>query len=101
MPAELLGNPGQKDLRAEAEAWLRKNPEVYGLYERFAAEMAKTGRRFGVKLLTERVRWECAVRTSGEDGFKINNNHTAYIARKLVTDHPELLTLLVFRETRY
>jgi len=101
VPKELRGNPGRRNLRAEANAWIRKNPKVYGLFKKFSREIANTGRRFGVKLLTERVRWECFVRINSDDGFKMNNNHTSYIARRLLEEYPRLKALLVFRETKY
>lgn len=88
------------DLRSAAEQWIATNPQVYALFERFALEMHARGRKFGVGLLTERVRWECAITTASDDGFKINNNHRAYIGRKLVADHPQLQSFLSFRETR-
>jgi hypothetical protein len=88
------------DLREAAENWIATNPQVYGLFERFALEMYARGKKFGVGLLTERVRWECAITSTSDDGFKINNNHRAYIGRKLVADHPQLQGLLSFRETR-
>ena len=92
----------ENDLRAAAMAWIKANPDGYALFVRFALERVPTGRRFGIALLTERVRWECTLKAdpSGEDPFKINNNHRAYIGRKLVEDHPQLRGLLSFREVR-
>lgn len=91
-------NPGRKDLRAEAEAWLAAYPNLYAAFEEAAIFYLGRGESFGAKFLAERVRWE----TEGEyPGFKINNDHVAYIARKLVEDHPELLGRLRFRRTRY
>jgi len=93
-------NPQGLDLRAEAERWVLENPSAYELVKRFALEAARTGRRFGMKLVVERVRWESFL-IGEEDGYKVNNNHTAYLARKLVADRPQLTNLLQFRQTRY
>ena len=94
-------NPDKKNLRREAGVWIAANPRVYALFVRFAKEAASKGRPFGIKLLTERVRWEGLVNTTSDDGYKINNNHHAYIARRLVHDYPELVGLLRFRKTHY
>lgn len=89
-----------KNLRRAAARWIMTNPQVYALFEQFALEMHARGKKFGIGLLTERVRWEHAVSSIGDDGFKINNNHRAYIGRKLIADHPQLRGLLSFRVTR-
>ena len=98
----IANNPEGRDLRKEAESFMAENPEVLELFVKFALDMAATGRRFGVKLLAERVRWEVAT-TWAEDerGFKLNNNHTAYIGRALIERHPSLGSLIRFRETAY
>lgn len=112
-PAELIGdavenNPEQKNLRRQAETFVSTHPHIYRLFVKFAKQRSKTGKPFGMKLLAERVRWECGLlekrkETGGidDDEYLLNNNHTAYIARRLVADYPELTTLLRFRKTRY
>ena len=94
-------NPDPKrDLRREAEVFIEDHPHVYDLFERFAMQMASRRRRFGISLLTERVRWEAIMTWETDDrGFKINNNHRAYIARKLIQDHPVLEDLIQCRKT--
>lgn len=92
-------NPGRKDLRQAAEEWLGEHPGIYEDFERAALALHHEGRAFGAKLLAERVRWAPS-RSWGRD-FYINNNHVAYIARRLAEDHPELLGRLRFRKTRY
>ena len=84
----------------KADLWIDQNPHVYALFERFAMQMHARGRRFGVKALAERVRWECAVTSVSDDGYKIANNHTAYVARRLIRDHPELASLIQTKRTR-
>ena len=94
-------NPDKDDLRAKAAEWIFRNPEAYAYFEKFSLQMANAGRQFGIGLVAERVRWECYLKTTDEDGYKINNNYRAYIARKLVSDHPEIRPFLQFRKTRY
>jgi hypothetical protein len=92
--------PPKQDLRKRTEAWILKNPEVAKMFLRFAQELASRGRPFGVGLLTERVRYECAISTGGEK-FKISNNYRAYIARWLIAQDPSLEEFLSFREVQY
>ena len=95
-------NAPQKDLRREAEAWIAGNPHVYELFMRFSRELLAAGlKRFGISLITERVRWEVAISTRSDDGYRINNNHRPYIARKLIEDYPTLGGVLQLRQTSY
>lgn len=93
-------NPSQKDLRKDTEAWIRSNPEVARMFLYFARELASKGRPFGVGLITERVRYECAISTSPSK-FKINNNWRSYIARWLIAQDPSLEKWMSFREVKY
>lgn len=90
---------GYKDRHQEYLAWKAKNPNVYQLFVQFALQMA-TRRRFGIGLITERVRWEMAFQYPSAD-FKINNNFRAYIACDLIDDHPNLAGKLELRRVRY
>jgi len=89
------------DWRKRTEAWIAQNPHIYELFERYALEIAATGKKFGAKLLAERVRWETYFNTPTGEGYKICNNYVAYVARKLVADHPHLKNLLRFRQTKW
>lgn len=91
--------PENPSLRQQADAWIEANPEIYELFKRFARNAAAHRRRFGVKLLAERVRWEIAIESHGDD-FKVNNNFTAYIARRLLEDIPEIGGLIETRKVR-
>ena len=91
----------KENLRTKAEKWLTANPKVYPLFERFALEAFERGKPFGAKLLAERVRWECLISSRDDAGYKVNNNYTAYVARKLVEDHPKLGNVMRFRQTKY
>ena len=93
-------NPDRGDLRAKAETWMRENPDIYGLFLKFARQMLDRRRRFGINLLRERVRWETAFLYE-EGTFKINNNLSPYIARRLLMDEPALEGLMRCRRTRW
>ena len=77
-----------------------ENPHVYDLIVRFATELRLAGRkRLSISLIVERVRWESAIKTTG-DVFKINNNFSALYTRKLEREHPEFDGLFATRTLR-
>jgi hypothetical protein len=83
------------------QEWAATHKDVIVLFLQFARERLASGRRFGIGALTERVRWEVAT-TWGPDksGFKINNNHRAYLARDLLKLEPRLARLVTTRRVK-
>lgn len=75
-----------------------ENPAVYRIFERFAMEAHRTGRAVGAKMIWERIRWYAHVETQG-DCFKLNNNYTAFYARKFMVAHPETADMFETRES--
>jgi hypothetical protein len=89
---DLLDSPPSDTIQAHFERWLAENPAVYGLFLRAARELKAAGRRhYGAKALAEWIRHHTGVVTTGEP-WKINNNYTSRLARKLLEDHPEEFT---------
>lgn len=86
-----------KRLRDKAHEWMERNPRAYQLFCKYAGEIAATGRKFGAKLIAERIRYECFLRVD-LDGWKWNNNHTKYVAQRWVFEHPHYAHLLTFRD---
>lgn len=65
----------------------RKNPHVWALFCRFAQQMIERGHKtLSAKLIFERMRWEVMMTTT-DPSYKLNNNFTAYYARKWNTLH--------------
>lgn len=90
--------PVRNELERAYRKWRGEHPSIYGLYLRFAKEALSHNRPFSVSLLTERVRWEVRESWAKDvDGFKLNNNHRAYISRDLIADLPELAGVLALR----
>ena len=80
-----------KELLSEFARFHADNPLIYSLYVKYAYQLRDAGREnYGSKAIIERIRWHVNVETNSADEFKINNNHTAYYARMLMIDHPEL-----------
>lgn len=62
----------------------RKNPEIWPLFVRFAAEAKAAGHKeYSAKTIFERIRWEISIVNRGQE-FKLNNNFTSLYARLLM-----------------
>lgn len=70
--------------------------EVFSLFERYALELASRGKRFGFRLIAERVRWELMV-TRSEEEWAVNNSYVPFLAREIVAKHPAMARLVEFR----
>lgn len=67
------------------------NPQVYRRLVSMALELRSRGRKhYGIAALYEVLRYEYALKTDSEDDFKLNNNHKAFYARKIMDEVPEL-----------
>lgn len=79
------------DTAKRFEQFHQDNPLVYETLCRLAREwLARTGRRkLGIGQLTERCRWEIALRTNDPE-YKINNNYRAYYARLMMANESDL-----------
>ena len=89
----------ERNLRREALEFLDSNPEAMDCLKRLAGQMLASKKNFSAKLLIERLRWEARYVWLTE--FKINNNHTAYLARLMEERMPELKGRFCFRKTRF
>jgi hypothetical protein len=78
------------------------NPHVYRNLRALALAMkTKRGKkRVGIKMLYEVLRYQYDIHTAGEEEFKLNNNYTAYYARLLMAQEPDLAGLFEVREIR-
>lgn len=78
-----------------------ENPKIWELLVKFSKEAKNAGiEKLGISLLIERIRWELAVVTKSTDGYKINNNHRAFYARKLMDNYPELTGMFKIRSQK-
>lgn len=94
--------PGDSVRERQYREWRRTDDgqKVFALFERFALELADTGRRFGFKAVGERVRWEVKTTWANSDDYKVNNTFIALIAREVAQRHPRIKPLVEFRERR-
>jgi hypothetical protein len=77
-----------------------ENPQVYAALVRFALEAKRSGRRrLGMKAVFERLRWWSVIETAGDE-FVLNNNYTAWYARLVMAQEPELAGFFETRASR-
>src|SRR5210317_906386 len=66
------------------------HPEVWVLFRKFTFERIYQGfQHYSAKNVWERIRWETDKPDHEEGQFKLNNNYTAYYARKFMRMYPE------------
>lgn len=67
----------------------RENPQVWDLFERFTFELVRAGaKKFGARMVWERMRWETRVRTSDTD-YRLNDHWVPHYARKFMAAYPQ------------
>lgn len=72
--------------------------EVCVLFERLALEVATAGLpRYSARAILHRLRWHHHVERGDRD-FKINNKHSAPLARWFLVRHPDLAGFFETRE---
>ncbi len=76
------------DLAALWLAYHKRNPQVWVAFEKYTLEAITAGhlKHFGFQMVVERLRWQTAV--TGDDAYKLNNNHGPFYARLFAHKHP-------------
>lgn len=93
-PLETPGDP----LEEAALAFHRRNPHVLQAILAVALRVKRSGRsRWSIKAAFEVVRYNADV-TTDHRTYKLNNNHTAFYARWLMRDVPELAGFFATRD---
>lgn len=67
------------------------NPHVYEALKQLALDLVERGHeKIGIGMLFEVVRWQHAMRTSDESGYKLNNDYRSRYARLLMAQETRL-----------
>lgn len=86
---------------AAFEQFILDNPHVWKLFVRFAMEVIDTGRdHYSADAICHRIRWHVDIETRDREGFKINNNYTAFLARRFEGVFPEHMGFFRTREQK-
>jgi len=81
--------PVKTKLQKEFESFHTNNPHVYVLFKKYTFEAINRGfQHYSSDAVLHRIRWHTSVETDDPEGFKINNNHTAYYARMFMAEFP-------------
>ncbi len=96
-------NPQGKNLRMETAKWIKDHPKTAELFFRFARQSAVRGKRFGMKAIAERVRWEINIEGEERNGeaYKISNDLIAYLGRWIIARDKSIEPFLRFKKVRY
>ena len=80
----------QDEMREQVAEFHRRHPDVWRLFVRFTLQMIERGyRNYSAKAIFERIRWEKDAGGDGVTCFKLNNNYTAFYARRFAKVYPE------------
>lgn len=81
----------QEEMRQQVTDFHKRHPEVWQLFVKFTFQMIDRGyRNYSAKAIFERIRWEKdSVGGDGVTSFKLNNNYTAFYARRFAKAYPE------------
>lgn len=91
------------DVRARFERFHADNPEVYDMLVRLArhARRRRPGRRIGIRMLWERMRWQFNIETDRPSGdYKLNDHYTSRYARLMMQREHDLADAFELRELR-
>lgn len=87
--------------QAAFEAWLRDNPRMWDLFVGFTQRVIAAGfRHYSADAICHRIRWHVDVEVIDPGGWKINNNHVAYLARRFEKFYPQHAGFFRLRERR-
>lgn len=71
-----------RDIPGRFIGWLEDNWEIWWQFCLLADKMRHTGRKYySARAVMHVLRWHRALSEKGNDGFKINNNNSAAMAR--------------------
>ena len=79
------------EMAEQCTAFHRQHPEVWDLFCRFTFEMIDRGfKNYSAQHgIFARIRWEMDAGSNGADQFKINNNYSAFYARRFMKMYPK------------
>ena len=89
-----------QEINKQAKEYHKKYPVVWDLFVQYTFELIHRGfKHYGAKSIMERIRWNTEKPDiKGDSTFKINNNYTAFYARRFARMHPQYQDFFRFRE---
>jgi hypothetical protein len=92
----------QESIQERFESWCARHPDVYEEFKKIACQLLdKRRKRYGAKAIVEVIRYHRAISGADEtEPFKVNNNFTSRLARKLVDEDERFTDFFELRELR-
>lgn len=89
-------------LEAAFQEFHTANPDVYKLFCTYTFKVIQAGyRHYSARAIVHRIRWHSDIETyRGDDGFKINNCHSPYLARMFMRRNPKFKGFFHVREVK-
>ena len=84
---------------AKAAAWREANPEAWERMTGMARRYVDQGRRFSMEKLFQHARYDMPTNGTSE-GFKVNNNTRAALARMMRDENPEFAPYMDIRKSK-
>lgn len=84
---------------AKATAWRDANPEAWERMTGMARLYVEQGRRFSMEKLFQHARYDMPTNGTSE-GFKVNNNTRAALARMMRDENPEFAPYMDIRKSK-
>lgn len=82
------------------ELFHEKNPQVYEELKSLALDLVDLGHvKIGIAMLWEVLRWQHAMRTRDDQGYKLNNDYRAPYARLLMKNDSRLAGVFEIRKS--
>ena len=78
------------EMREQVNEFHNQNQDVWRLFCGFTFDLIGLGyKNYSAKAVFERIRWEKDTGGDGVNQFKLNNNYTAFYARRFMKVYPE------------
>lgn len=87
------------ELRRHYVAWRAANPEAWAYIEREAVAAMKAGRKFSIRPLVERLRWQDHVNVEG-NRVGVPNVIVPCFVRQLMEDYPDMVPLITRQRSK-
>lgn len=83
-------------------AYHLRNPRVWKAYEEVALSMRlESSASYGIKAVTERLRWHCNQNLADEpNAFKLTNSFDPFYSRMFAAAHPEHKDLFKYKSSK-
>ena len=78
-------------LEERFELFHARNPQVYETLRDLALDLVDRGKtKIGIAMIYEVLRWQHAMRTKDDNGYKLNNDFRSRYARLIMDNEPRL-----------